>query len=452
VKSDLLTQLNDYGKYVEDRLPTITADDATVSEDNAPVPTYPTLRIQPVRRVPGWAVAALATLVVLVVVGGAALLFRGDAPVTDPASPTTIPAFPTTPSTQPEVVTPTTQPAVLPPVISGDPIDGTAIGTTLTGVGMPGDINAGEKWVWVDDATALYRIDPTTLETTAVAYGRNSDQQRTITISGNGPWVRDPSFGDIVRVDPDTGTLAFDWLFPGEEGYVSKVVAGGDALWATAFRGGDGDEILKLDHETGAVIASVIADGSILDPLIFEDGSLWAITWRGGANDSYVVVRFDTALQVVAEIELPNVRPGFFWNDQMVSGDGHIFLTGYVCDCPDPWNPDDPIGRIIRIDPATNTITTKPIEGVDDYGENLDLGFGPFLDLAYGDGWLWGVRLVDDWDTRDIVRIDPDTLAIVGGPITTEPLPWAIEVAFGRLWITHINEGIITTIELADLN
>jgi hypothetical protein len=50
------------------------------------------------------------------------------------------------------------------------------------------------------------------------------------------------------------------------------------------------------------------------------------------------------------------------------------------------------------------------------------------------------------------VRIDPNTLEIVGGPITTEPLPWAIEVAFGRLWITHYNDGVITIIDLADLN
>jgi hypothetical protein len=157
---------------------------------------------------------------------------------------------------------------------------------------------------------------------------------------------------------------------------------------------------------------------------------------------------------VVAEIELPNVSPGFYWNDQMVSGDGYIFLTGYTleCECPNTWNPDDPISRIVRIDPSTNTITSKPIEGVSDYAEDLDLGFGPFLDLAYGNGWLWGVRLVEDWDTRDIVRIDPNTLEVVGGPITTEPLPWAIEVGFGRLWISHINDGVITTINIADLN
>ncbi len=431
MKSDLLTQLNDYGKYVEDRLPIITADDVTVPADNAPIQTYPTRS-----RVPGWAVAALAALVVLVVVGGAALLFRGDAPVTDPASPT--------------IITPTTQPAVLPPGISSDPVDGTAIGTTLTGVDTPGDINAGEKWLWVDDSSALYRIDPTTLEMTPVDYGRISPQQRTITLSSNGPWVTDPDSGDVVRVDADTATLALDWLFPSDTIYVHNLVAGGEALWANATSE-DRMEILKLDPDTGAVIARVNADQSVFNPLVFEDDSLWATWWRDSPNRSYVVVRFDTELEVVAEIELPNVRPGFFFNDQMVSGDGHIFLTGYVCDCPDPWNPDDPIGRIVRIDPATNTITTKPIEGVDDYADQ-DLGFGPFLDLAYGDGWLWGVRLVDDWDTRDIVRIDPDTLEIVGGPITTEPLPWAIEVAFGRLWITHINEGIITIIDLADLN
>ena len=438
MKSDLLTQLNDYGKYVEDRLPIITADDVTIPADNAPIPTYPSPRIQPLRRrVPGWAVAAVAALVVLVVVGGAALLFRGEPATTDPASPA--------------IVTPTTQPAVSPPGISRDPVDGTAIGTTLTGVDLPGDINAGEKWLWVDDSSALYRIDPTTLEMTAVDYGRNSPQQRTLTISGNGPWVKDPDSGDVVRVDADTATVAFDWLFPSDTIYVHNLVAGGEALWANATSE-DRTEIVKLDPDTGAVITRVNADQSVFNPLIFEDDSLWATWWRDSPNRSYVVVRFDTELEVVAEIELPNVNPGFFFNDQMVSGDGHIFLTGYVCDCPDPLNTDDPIGRIVRIDPATNTIITKPIAGVSEYGEGLDLGFGPFLDLAYGDGWLWGVRLVDDWETRDIVRIDPNTLEIVGGPITTEPLPWAIEVAFGRLWITHYNDGVITIIDLADLN
>jgi streptogramin lyase len=330
-------------------------------------------------------------------------------------------------------------------------VNGTAIGTTLTGVDTPGDINAGEKWLWVDDTSALYRIDPTTLEMVAVAYGRNSPQQKPITISSNGAWVREPDSGDIVKVDPDTATLAFDWLFPSDTNYVNDLVAGGETLWATALSE-NGGQILKLDPDTGTVITRVNTDVDTFNPLIFEDGSLWATRSPGDANASWVVVRLDTALEVVAEIDLPNVNPGFYFNDQIVSGDGHIFLSGYACECPDSWNPDDPIGRIIRIDPATNTIVTKPIGGVNDYGEGLDLGFGPFLDLAYGDGWLWGVRLVDDWETRDIVRIDPTTLEIVGGPITTEPLPWAVEVAFGRLWISHYNDGVITIIHLADLN
>jgi hypothetical protein len=335
-------------------------------------------------------------------------------------------------------------------VISRDPVDGTSIGTTLTGVDTPGDINAGDEWMWVDDTSALYRIDPTTLEMVAVAYGRTSPQQRPITLSSDGPWLRDPDSGDIVRVDAETRDLAFEWLFPDDVEYVNDLVAGGGALWANTAQ----EEILKLDPGTGAVIARVNTDVDTFNPLIFEDGSLWTTAWRDGANPSYVVVRFDAALQVVAEIELPNVGPGFYWNDQMVSGDGYIFLTGYTleCECPDTWNPDDPISRVVRIDPSTNTITSRPIEGVSDYAEDLDLGFGPFLDLAYGNGWLWGVRLVEDWDTRDIVRIDPNTLEMVGGPITTELLPWAIEVAFDRLWISHINDGVITTINMADLN
>ncbi len=336
---------------------------------------------------------------------------------------------------------------------TSDPVDGTAIGTTLTGVDTPGDINAGEKWLWVDGTSALYRIDPTTLEMTAVDYGRNSPQQKPITISSNGPWVTDPNSGDVVKVDPDKATLAFDWLIPGDSGYFKILEAGGEAIWTVGHVRGSA-QILKLDPETGAVIARVIADGRIAPQgLIFEDGSLWVIWWQDleTPDRRNVALRLDTELQVVAEIELPNVNPGFHWNDQIVSGDGHIFLTGYVLS-PDLWNPDDPIGRIVRIDPATNTIIIKPIEGVNERGEGLDLGFGPFLDLAYGDGWLWGVRLVDDWKTRDIVRIDPNTLEIVGGPITTEPLPWAIEVAFGRLWITHYNDGVITIIDLADLN
>ena len=417
---------------VHERLETAASEVRDLA-DNAPIPTYPTRRIQPLRRnVPGWAVAAVAALLVLVVVGGAALLFRGDAATTDPASPA--------------IITPTTQPAVSPRASSSDPIDGTAIGTTLTGVDTPGDINAGEKWLWVDDKSALYRIDPTTLEMTAVDYGRTSPQQRTITVSSYGPWVKDQESGSgpIVRVDPDTATLAFDWLFRDSE-YVISFVAGGEALWATA-----GGQIFKLDADTGTVISRANTAVDVFNPLIFEDGSLWGTRWRDSPNRSYVVVRLNTELEVASEIELPNVDPGWFFNDQMVSGDGYIFLTGYVCDCPDPWNADDPIGRIVRIDPATNTITTKPIEGFNEYAEKV--GPGPFLDLAYGDGWLWGVRLVDDRETRDIVRIDPTTLEIVGGPITTEPLPWAIEVAFGRLWITHYNDGVITIIDLADLN
>lgn len=447
--TDIGTHLHDYFDEivdhvdVEDLLGELT--DRLELMDTVAVPG-------PSVRRPRWLIAAAAAIAVLLAFVPM-LLSRGsdDPPVLDDPVPTitTLLEGDSAPTTLPSQSD----------VISSDPVDGTAIGTTLTGVDTPGDINAGEKWLWVDDTSALYRIDPTTLEMTAVAYGRNSDQQRTITVASNGPWVRDQSFGDIVRVEPDTATLAFDWLFPfeivpGEGGWVHNVVAGGEAIWATTFAGGDSDEILKLDPETGAVIASVNVDGSILDPLVFEDGSLWVISWPAveTLGCRLDILRLNTELQVVAEIDIPNLSPGSYWNDQMVSGDGQIFLTGYVCERPDPSNPDDPIGRIVRIDPATNTITVKPIESVGDPAENSDLGFGPFLDLAYGDGWLWGVRLVDDWETRDIVRIDPETLEIVGGPITTELLPWAIEAAFGRLWITHINDGVITTIDMADLN
>ena len=31
-------------------------------------------------------------------------------------------------------------------------------------------------------------------------------------------------------------------------------------------------------------------------------------------------------------------------------------------------------------------------------------------------------------------------------------MPWAILVAFGRIWITHINDRVISTIDMADLS
>ncbi len=272
-------------------------------------------------------------------------------------------------------------------------------------------------------------------------------------IGETGLWVVDPFHGDAVGIDPSELSLTTGWLFPrGDDEYVHDLAALGDDPWAVVTTERGTDAVIRLDPIDGTVLARIPLGDSVHGPVTVTSDSVWVVVWRDGAPTPHAVVRIDRRTETVAAvIDIPNVSVGFYFNDQIIDAGGSVILSGYACACPDPPEPGTPLGRLVRIDATTNGVTSVVVDGISDPDPETDLGFGPFTDLAYGDGLLWGVRLVGDFDGRDIVRIDPTTLETLGGSIVFDTAPYAVDVAFGQLWVSHPLTGEITVIDLAAL-
>ncbi len=115
-----------------------------------------------------------------------------------------------------------------------------------------------------------------------------------------------------------------------------------------------------------------------------------------------------------------------------------LWATGSGCGCPGERSEGEGRGRIIKVDPVTNQILAS---------ESGD--FFPF-DVAIGPNYLWVVNAIDE-DTRTVIRIDPQTLRVVGGPLVFDARPTAIDIGHGSLWVSHGQNGFVTRIDLADL-
>ena len=180
-------------------------------------------------------------------------------------------------------------------------------------------------------------------------------------------WVAGGSDRTLVRIDRATMTVQ-DRFAVDAEAY--RIAPAPDAVWLTDFSGG---EVLKVDRETGMVLARV--DFPDATGIAVAGDDVWVTSYSGR------VARIDSVAATLVEI-------GLFAPDatDLHVEDGDLWIAGING------------RRLERVDPATGEVVAS---------------YGPAGSIAFLDGQVWTSA------EGGLIRLDPETLR----PIGAVPLP-----------------------------
>ncbi len=303
-------------------------------------------------------------------------------------------------------VTTSGEPGPTPAQSAGDPSKPRQLDVTLQEISLdvePSGFTQDGDLVWVTsrDAGELLAVDVDGVEVgTSFVIG---GEPVAVTPAEGSLWVTEHEFGDPVvrRVDPDTGEVIAE-VASAPGAHPLRVVGGAGAVWATI----SGAEVERIDPATNEVVetigASEITHPAGYGALVFGFGSLWMIDYESG--------------------------------------------------------------RLLRIDPANNQITTT-FEGLGYDVEDLGGGSmsihatGPTALATTTDG-LWVLSDVVNPDQADVVGygalflIDPDSEKIVRRvDLSFQPDPRAdpgLVITNDAAWFIDAGEGNIVRLDLAN--
>jgi DNA-binding beta-propeller fold protein YncE len=246
-----------------------------------------------------------------------------------------------------------------------DPATSKTVATIpVPGAGLWSTLATGAGAVWVTrpgDHPGVYRIDPRTNR--VISFIHLQPTPATITVAYGRVWVTEakPGPGLVVRIDPQTDRVTGPPIRVGVG--AARIVAGFGALWVT--NGNENGSVSRINPATGAVtrtfmnIPEVVAAGA---------GSLWVSPNHGG------IQRADPATgQVMATLRLPHAVNVTLWAGSA-------------------WVSEEPPGRIVRVDPASNHVIGKAVPA----------GTSPSYIAAAPSG-LWVV----DFTTGDLLHLAP---------------------------------------------
>lgn len=226
--------------------------------------------------------------------------------------------------------------------------------------------------------------------------------------------------GQLLRIDLATGNVQQTVQLPGGENYLVRY---GDRVIANPGYEGTPDscehatsdctwpgELLAVDWQTGRVLARRRADAAS-GPMAVGGGALWV-----AAVGPATLQELDptTLAPIAPPLALTRTRVyGLAW------GDGYVWASAS----------DD--GDVLRIDPATRTITRVHVGG-----------FPIGIVLAGGSVW------VIDNANATVLRLNPSTLRVIGQPIDT-PSGGAFYLGAtdGYVFIANETDGTITRID-----
>jgi streptogramin lyase len=166
--------------------------------------------------------------------------------------------------------------------------------------------------------------------------------------------------------------------------------------------------------------------GSDIGSLAAGAGSIWTTS-----NEDGTLTRIDPATnQAVATIPIRAQRPASAYDPFMVASDGD---SVWVLDGVGPSDGDTQ--AVSQIDPATNQVTrTLPLPVVDHFAIDGRA-------LAVGAGGLW----IGDWNNHRVVRLDPQTGAVVASlPVGT---PIRIALTPDAVWVGNRDLGTLVRID-----
>ena len=289
-------------------------------------------------------------------------------------------------------------------------------------------VGAGSIWVTAADAGEVLRIEPAAGRVTPLRVGGFPSG---IAVAGGDVWFADRQRGTVTRIDPRTLRPIGDPIQVGAEPS-SLVVAGG---YLFVGRVGFGT-VTRIDVRTGNKVGVPIrfaqpASSASAFSLAPFGTSVWASSSAsntltrissktGGAPAPAATVSkallqipgqgpFPRGARITATIKVPVLPPG---NGGMTIGEGAVWAL----------NPD--VGRLLRIDPKTNSVVKQiPVD--------------PYAEVAVGDGAIW----LTNPDANTVDRMDTKTFR-VGATIHVGKHPLGVAITPNAVWVA--NDGVAT--------
>jgi DNA-binding beta-propeller fold protein YncE len=268
------------------------------------------------------------------------------------------------------------------------------------------DVVAGFGSIWVSSGPGgtVARIDPTTDAVTAVIY--LPDPASGLAVSTDSIWLTSAPGNRVTRIDPATN-LVVGSLISGERGALGITVFDG-YVWVANHNGDPTGSVAKIDPAQMQVVDLIpVGDEPDAGPtsIAAGAGSIWV-----GVQNIHAVVRINPSTDtIVATI------PDRGACRQIVADDRAVWIAGGC----------DPGPGVTRIDPATNAVT------------EVSNANGNSPAIALGENSVW-------YATTDnfLGRINPTTHRVVGRLKLPGPA-WAATVAFGSVWITDREDGLL---------
>ncbi len=215
--------------------------------------------------------------------------------------------------------------------------------------------------------------------------------------AGGSVWAGGLALGDVVRIDPASGKV-MKRINVGARVFNLAVAPG--AVWAVANLTSTAS---RIDATTGRVTATVHVGNGPYD-IEWGFGSAWV------SNSGDGTVSRITGKKVVQVISV-GVEPN-----------GLSAIGNYL------WVTDHTAGKLLRLDPHTNTVTGS-----------VALAGADWVTSAAGSLWV-------SQETNQVARVDPAALKVLARvPVKRNPLGSAL--VRGELWVPCIDSNAIVVID-----
>ena len=263
-----------------------------------------------------------------------------------------------------------------------------AMGVAAVAAGVAAAWPQGEPKIAVIDSDAVAVIDPG--ERSLRASVELDGPPAAVASAPGAIWVAGDRDGTVSRIDPATNTVR--QTVPVGHGQ-SALAAGRDGVWVANRQDGT---LSLVSAATNAVVDEVKV-GSPSDACL-HDGDVWVAGAAAGA-----VVRLDPETHRRRSVPIDANVPAL------------------TCGAGGVWAVSDS-GRLIQIDPATNTVKTR-----------VDVGAGASA-LAADDGEVWVANPI----AGTVSRVDAARAAVTATvPLGAADEPVAVAVGAGAVWVAN---------------
>ena len=273
-------------------------------------------------------------------------------------------------------------------------VDEPAFGGTL-------EIGAGAVWLAGSDEDSVVRVDP---ETEAVLTTRIGSRPNEIVATENGVWVTvadDTQSGRVVRLDPETGEVIAEIETPGIARSVAVDTETGD-VWTVSLDQTQGSieaensQLVRIDPSTDEISERFEVEGGVVSVAAAEGGTVWVNTGPGRERALAKVNPQNREIESVVTLDRgsdsrgsPEIEAGSLW---MVAPAGPGPSAGPRS--PGTFFP----ATLIRLDLESGRVTVTSIE---------DLGQYETEDLAVGEGTVWVIGAGTPQSGGTLTRITP---------------------------------------------